>query len=938
MCALSLWSVLPSAFAYEIGTHAYVAKLSTDASVLSSTHPQTMVSILGITRLDENDPVAGRFPASVLDHRYYDNVSSGTIDLSSAAASDLFERYTQDEEGKIFERLIVRGYLPGVTTRSDWEHRVAAWVMRGAIREDDNDVGPYSLGERDDDPWSNVFRAGRHFYDPANERALDSSSTCGLFGCVRATEWAIGRSDVLSGSGTITAGSENHFSWQHARNQYWWSLTFKPSDIGVNTYGQAQRRFSAGRSKRFASTLKSVGQVVHLVQDMAQPQHTRNDSHGPPFVSQLSGDSAADGAFEAFTEARLFRELPEPGYTSPLSHFDGTKLSIDDLPPLRVRGSVPYPVPTFAKAVHYFTTRAVDAAPSARRGLADISNRGFFTATTLPSNIESGSPDPLADSFRDAPPLPADQPAFYQEFPLETKLFAGGAVVRSYHLVAQVPDVLAPSWNMQSGLFDEYSEDGRMPLLTASQARIAADLIAVPSPEATAAAYSVSYDVFTATADAMLPRAVAYGTGAINYFFRGKLDVDVPDMALIAVMNQGETHSVDGEGYPRRPDQSIFGFTKLRLKVRNATAEIVESGSGTHSVQNASNGQLVAIARYHRNACYKIDLSGQRAQGYAAVPPAPITAPTCTAALPERTDYEEISVSAPMAISGAGSLPGMVGSTAQAWVDKVFDFSADPIPVNATDLFIQVVYRGQLGEEPDGIAVGRLDVREPTFIAAYNGTDYRWTGSVWTPGSIGTTTRAADYFHLCGGNPTKLLYRNTAAPALRYAVGTTPPDAVRLAIITTAPPPPSGNRVFRAQPTMIPSPSAEPRVFTTKGAIRQAGREIISVSTTATDCTSEPISGADAWCNTPSQRRRGQILGDAQQAIYYAPIAGNSPVDVDAAGLPAYPSLTVRTVGENRFNDDEPLINCPTQPALTQEQESMVQLLEEAAALGIDVN
>lgn len=136
---------------------------------------------------------------------------------------------------------------------------------------------------------------------------------------------------------------------------------------------------------------------------------------------------------------------------------------------------------------------------------------------------------------------------------------------------------------------------------------------------------------------------------------------------------------------------------------------------------------------------------------------------------------------------------------------------------------------------------------------------------------------------------------------------------------------------------MIPSPSAEIRIFTTKGAIRQAGREVVSVSTIANDCTSEPVAGTDVWCNTPSQRRRSQILGDVQQAIYYAPIGLNASIDVDAAGLPAYSSLSVRNDGENRFNDD-PLINCPSAPALTQEQEELIKLLEEGAGLGLELN
>ena len=127
-------------------------------------------------------------------------------------------------------------------------------------------------------------------------------------------------------------------------------------------------------------------------------------------------------------------------------------------------------------------------------------------------------------------------------------------------------------------------------------------------------------------------------------------------------------------------------------------------------------GKLVAIARYHRNPCYKPDLSGERRVAYApAAAFGVITEPVCPMGL--RTEFQEISVSAELPITAEADLPGGRGGTAPASLEKVFDFSADPIPVNATDLFIQVVYRGQLGEETDGIAVANLDVQEPTFYA-----------------------------------------------------------------------------------------------------------------------------------------------------------------------------------------------------------------------------
>jgi hypothetical protein len=54
-----------------------------------------------------------------------------------------------------------------------------------------------------------------------------------------------------------------------------------------------------------------------------------------------------------------------------------------------------------------------------------------------------------------------------------------------------------------------------------------------------------------------------------------------------------------------------------------------------------------------------------------------------------------------------------------------FDFSAEPIPINAADLHIQVVFRGDLGAEAgSAIAVGMQDISEPTYITVRNSTDY----------------------------------------------------------------------------------------------------------------------------------------------------------------------------------------------------------------------
>ena len=66
-----------------------------------------------------------------------------------------------------------------------------------------------------------------------------------------------------------------------------------------------------------------------------------------------------------------------------------------------------------------------------------------------------------------------------------------------------------------------------------------------------------------------------------------------------------------------------------------------------------------------------------------------------------------------------------------------FDFTSQPIPINARDLRIQVVYTGPLGAEADGIAFGGRDISEPTHLMIYNNSDYYAVDGVFhTPAEI----------------------------------------------------------------------------------------------------------------------------------------------------------------------------------------------------------
>jgi hypothetical protein len=93
-----------------------------------------------------------------------------------------------------------------------------------------------------------------HFYDPTTGFGLLNLSE---FIATNAVNWALERQAV----GTLT----QNWSLRDARTYYCRGLTDPdPHDREVN----------------LAKTFRALGQVIHLIQDMAQPQHVRVEDSG----------------------------------------------------------------------------------------------------------------------------------------------------------------------------------------------------------------------------------------------------------------------------------------------------------------------------------------------------------------------------------------------------------------------------------------------------------------------------------------------------------------------------------------------------------------------------------------------------------------------------------------------------------------------------------
>ena len=473
-------------------------------------------------------------------------------------------------------------------------------------------------------------------------------------------------------------------------------------------------------------------------------------------------------------------------FSRPLSNTDFPDVPISPL-------GQQYQKAIFATPTRYFTTRLASDSPSTlpdgRYGMADYSNRGFFTSGTMPGfnsvfsahYLEPGDPA-TAGGYT----YSATQPCIALAN-ADTRVQSTTTCGHWEHSVEEALPGSTYADTLPAGF--------TMPNVPVASVSIFSDpSIAVGLSLANVPGYAMGLEELQASANLNIPRAIGYAAGMLDFFFRGSIEVDAPADGLIAINDDSQPHSVNGAGYPcvgtgDQPDPCpVYGFTRVRLNIRNNTPDLIETVDGSQPIKQLFadtvadesgvnsppyQNTLVAVARYHRNPCYQSDLSGE----YAVDPQGNPIQRNCPNGI--RTDFQEISVSAPL-VAAAATLNSDTASP------QIFDFSADPIPVNATDLFIQVVYRGLLGQEVDGIAVGTLDVAEPNYFTYWNNTDYFLYYGQWITPAVaaqdGETTTGPlpiSDIQVCFSTSLVFVTATASFPPLAQA------QFIRLAILTT---------------------------------------------------------------------------------------------------------------------------------------------------------
>jgi hypothetical protein len=407
------------------------------------------------------------------------------------------------------------------------------------------------------------------------------------------------------------APDRQDMNWDNARTYFYQALTAVSK---------------TDRDDNFIKTFRSVGQVMHLLQDMAVPAHVRND-----FQSHL--------VFQGIKLNTSFTNW----WANPFEYY------VKNHSTLIGAGDPVAPSFTNPQLTDFWDTTDT-AGDSPGNGLAEIVNRGYLSDQTIPGNNYVIS-DPYYNVHMF--PLPQLVTGFSQSVD-----YLPNAKEPTRYLSRQV----CPSCGSGIDHFVAYS------LLT-SEAEIKAQT-ANPNLRK----YYLDDNVHKTYAGELLPMAVGYSAALLDYFFRGKIELSLPARGVYALAPPTDS------------------YKEIRVRAKNTTS----------SSEEMSNGSIQLVVKYRLALS---DPFQSEAVNFG---------PETYIVVPEKNNLRSISRTTP--------------------TELVFDLSADPsnfLPLWATNVYIQVVYKGTLGLETDAVAVGFRDISEPTPIDVFNNCDVVCLNGQW---------------------------------------------------------------------------------------------------------------------------------------------------------------------------------------------------------------
>ncbi|MCK9418016.1 MAG: hypothetical protein M0R70_01400 [Nitrospirae bacterium] len=338
---------------------------------------------------------------------------------------------------------VILGFTDGVSSVLNG-NTILWWLTEGSFLEDTPNC-----------------RASNHFHNPLkpwNESAMSDEPLWLDIWCYGWKPWY---SNIVWATGYQAPGSpviqrnSQTMGWENAREYYYSALT---SPTGT------------AREINFAKTFQAVGQVVHLLEDMAVPAHVRND-----FRSHLT--------YHGITSMN-----PIKWFGNPFEDY------IKGNPDLISSATKTIELPAFSnpRVTDYWDTDQIGSV----LGLAEFTNANYFSDSTIPNN------NPTSEHIYTSPQINIDSINQY----LCTDYLPGSNTPTKYVSRKQCPA-------------DQSSVDHFAALsLINSEVETAGNNPQIKE-------VWLDNNVHNTYAKELLPRAIGYSAGLLNYFFRGKLGI-----------------------------------------------------------------------------------------------------------------------------------------------------------------------------------------------------------------------------------------------------------------------------------------------------------------------------------------------------------------------------------------------------------------------------
>jgi len=387
------------------------------------------------------------------------------------------------------------------------------------------------------------------------------------------------------------------WSWQDSRRYYYIALT------GRDTDGNVVAPKKQDRDLYFAKTFRAIGQLMHLIHDASVPAHVRNQIHilfnYEKWIEKIrTGNQDEQALFDQFIARAI--------------SFDPSILNFTVLD-----SSAPIPIANIIDTDKYNGSNP-DVTTDTAIGIAEYTNANFFSERTIFKNFQYPNKNTSVDvEDQDISDPRGIKPSLKRPYYIKKR---DGENTASNERLAQGKQGYRLA---TAGLLYRYAPDKDTPALDEG--------------------------VYNDYAEKLLPRAVGYSAGLLEYFFRGKLYV-----ALLAPSVDQAIYNFGNENDMGRDIGTVAMFIQNSSKLNNAIEPI---GQGTISL----------------TVSYIDSRTGE-------------------------TVYQP---------AGTGSVTDIPDTGSQNFLVALFTL-AQPIPTQfAKELTYYLVFRGRLGKEEDAV-IGKV--------------------------------------------------------------------------------------------------------------------------------------------------------------------------------------------------------------------------------------